>query len=121
MLQTLFAFARVRIRFAARTVTKEGSRRLPSATLQNMRRPRLRSRRQAELAPGEEREHFAFLRGYGGAVRQRKLKACWAQATSSSRPPSGLSESTISTILNSPSVNAFSRCCRNGQLYVTRG
>ncbi len=77
-------------------------------------------RRQAELAPGEEREHMRILAAYGGQYDNEKVQGMLDRTVeklvaSSERPDLKYQV----TILNSPAVNAFA--LPNGQLYVTRG
>jgi predicted Zn-dependent protease len=92
-----------------------------SATLQKVTtaNPPLQ-RRQAELAPGEEREHLRILAAYGGQYDNEKLQVMLDRTVekliaASERPDLKYQV----TILNSPAVNAFA--LPNGQLYVTRG
>jgi predicted Zn-dependent protease len=77
-------------------------------------------RRQAELAPGEEREHLRILAAYGGQYDNERLQLMLERTVdklvaASERPDLKYQV----TILNSPAVNAFA--LPNGQLYVTRG
>ena len=77
-------------------------------------------RRQAELAPGEEREHLRILAAYGGQYDNERLQGMLERTVdklvaASERPDLKYQV----TMLNSPAVNAFA--LPNGQLYVTRG
>ena len=77
-------------------------------------------RQQAELAPGEAREHMRILAAYGGQYDNPQIQAMLDQTVdklvaASERPDLRYQV----TMLNSPAVNAFA--LPNGQLYVTRG
>jgi len=100
------AFASV---FAALTVLTVVLGACTSATLQNMKTTAApQPRRQAELAPGEEREHYRILAAYGGQYDNEKLQGMLERTVdklvaASERPDLKYEV----TILNSPAVNAF--------------
>jgi predicted Zn-dependent protease len=78
------------------------------------------ARQQAELAPGEAREHMRILAAYGGQYDSPQIQAMLDKTVdrlvaASERPDLRYQV----TMLNSPAVNAFA--LPNGQLYVTRG
>jgi predicted Zn-dependent protease len=78
------------------------------------------ARQQAELAPGEAREHMRILAAYGGQYDHPQIQALLDKTidrlvAASERPDLRYQV----TMLNSPAVNAFA--LPNGQLYVTRG
>jgi len=108
--------------FAAITVLTFALSACTSATLQTMKTTATpqQQRRQVELAPGEEREHYRILAAYGGQYENEKLQGVLERTVeklvaASERPDLKYQI----TILNSPAVNAFA--LPNGQLYVTRG
>lgn len=110
--------ARLLVAFAALAVVLSActSSTLQKVTTANPPQPR----RQAELAPGEEREHLRILAAYGGQYDNEKLQGMLDRTVeklvaASERPDLKYQV----TILNSPAVNAFA--LPNGQLYVTRG
>ncbi len=77
-------------------------------------------RQQAELAPGEAREHMRILAAYGGQYDNPQIQVLLDRTvdklvSASERPDLRYQV----TMLNSPAVNAFA--LPNGQLYVTRG
>jgi predicted Zn-dependent protease len=107
----LAAFAALAVLLSACT-----SATLQKVTTANPPQPR----RQAELAPGEEREHLRILAAYGGQYDNEKLQSMLERTlekliAASERPDLKYQV----TILNSPAVNAFA--LPTGQLYVTRG
>jgi predicted Zn-dependent protease len=107
--------------FAAITVLTLALSACTTATLETMKTTATpQTRRQAELAPGEEREHLRILAAYGGQYENERLQGVLDRTieklvAASERPDIKYQV----TILNSPAVNAFA--LPNGQLYVTRG
>src|SRR6187397_1520213 len=76
--------------------------------------------RQAELPPGQEREHARILAAYGGAYEDQRLQAMLDRTVDKLVAASDRPDLRYQiTMLNSPAVNAFA--LPTGQLYVTRG
>jgi predicted Zn-dependent protease len=91
-----------------------------TARIPTVQAPTVPVRQQAELAPGEAREHMRILAAYGGQYDNPQIQAMLDKTVdrlvaASERPDLRYQV----TMLNSPAVNAFA--LPNGQLYVTRG
>ena len=107
--------------FAALAAVSLAAAACTTATMPTVQAPAAPAiRQQAELAPGEAREHMRILAAYGGQYDNPRIQAMLDRTVdklvaASERPDLRYQV----TMLNSPAVNAFA--LPNGQLYVTRG